>query len=86
MIPEWFKDLLPFDAAQSCLKCGSRALTPKFHSPVMPEDWPEHLLWTCQVCGASRYTKCKDASDADFRGGRETLKKFVRSPSGGFGI
>lgn len=61
-IPEWFKDIPEFSGWLDCLKCGSAPMRPKFHTPIMPDDPPECLFWTCQSCGASRYTKCKDAN------------------------
>lgn len=59
-LPDWFKDIPPLPDDLKCLKCASALLTPRFHTPILAGDFPEHLLWTCNRCGAMRYTLCAD--------------------------
>tara|TARA_R110000868_G_scaffold71029_3_gene208423 strand:+ start:1985 stop:2179 length:195 start_codon:yes stop_codon:yes gene_type:complete len=60
-IPDWFKDIPAWSAGMVCHKCGGWNMKVRFNAPVSDGDMPEHLLWSCQECGAQRYSKCKDA-------------------------
>lgn len=58
--PEWVKNMPAFQAQPQCLKCTCSILLPKFHVDINKDGWGEYLLWSCNDCGAMRYTRCKD--------------------------
>lgn len=64
-VPDWVKDIPPFELGPTCLKCNGPDMKPTF--TLFHEEAEgtlrihECLLWRCLDCGAQRYTKCMDA-------------------------